>query len=145
MGSSWKIYFLSSFFITTQNHFFFFHFSFLGQEHGGCTQASCVTLANDLTSLCFSFPSSPRPLFWSCYLACGILVSGLGIETTSLQWKCRLLTTGPPEPFFKLLWLDFFLGSKHCTQECMTAALIRFTVNREGGVQTYKQHRWRRV
>ena len=34
--------------------------------------------------------------FWLCHLACRILVPWPGTEPGPQQWKCRVLTTGPP-------------------------------------------------
>ena len=34
--------------------------------------------------------------FWPQWAACGILVPQPGIELVPLQWKRRVLTTGPP-------------------------------------------------
>ena len=35
--------------------------------------------------------------FWPCHVACGTLVLWPGIDLVALQWKLRVLTTGPPE------------------------------------------------
>ena len=39
---------------------------------------------------------SQTSFFRSCHVACGILVPWPGIEPWPWQWKCRVLTTGPP-------------------------------------------------
>ena len=34
--------------------------------------------------------------FWAHHAACGMLVACPGIDPCPLQWKCGVLTTGPP-------------------------------------------------
>ena len=51
-------------------------------------------------------------LFWSEYRVCGILVPWPGSNLCPLQWKYKVLTTGPPGkfplPFFLTKGLDHF-------------------------------------
>ena len=40
--------------------------------------------------------SSLSKFFWSCHVAFGILLPWPGVERGPLQWKCQVLTIGPP-------------------------------------------------
>ena len=42
-------------------------------------------------------------LFWLHHVPCKILVPQPGIKSDHLQWKCRVLTTGPPGDSFPYL------------------------------------------
>ena len=46
--------------------------------------------------------------FWPCHIACGILVPWPGIESTTLHWKSRVLTTGPPGKSWECVCLVCF-------------------------------------
>ena len=45
-------------------------------------------------------------LFWLYHVTCGILVPDQGLKPWSWQWKCQVLTTGPPGLF--LIWFVVF-------------------------------------
>ena len=52
--------------------------------------------------------------FWLHCTACGILVSGPGIEPAPLHWQCRVLITGPPgktllQQFLSCFYLQIIL------------------------------------
>ena len=50
--------------------------------------------------------------FWPCHMACGILVSQLGIEPVPPAVEARRLPTGPLGKFLKLLLKYYFFKCK---------------------------------
>ena len=56
---------------------------------------------------CDILPSaiSPHPHLWWSLMACGSQFPEQGLDTGPQQWKCRVLTAGPPRtPFLPLLY-----------------------------------------
>ena len=61
-----------------------------------------------LSSFCLVPSTSNVFFFWLCCAACGILVPNQGSNPCPLQWKRRVLTTGPPGKSQQvILLLDF--------------------------------------
>ena len=68
-------------------------------------------------------------------MACRILVPWPGIEPGPWQWKCRVLTTGPPGNFLELsLWFKFMstvfhnlVGVKHNIRDDIFKKIYLFT------------------
>ena len=71
-----------------------------GKSHGqrslGSYRLSRHKELNSIEHICTHF------YFWPHYMACSILVSSPGNESSPQQWKCRVFTTGLPRNSLKL-------------------------------------------
>ena len=87
--------------------------------------------------LFFKCKSSCFFFFLLCHLAYGILVSQTGLNLGLLQWKCRVLTSGPPEKSKSSWFLN--VGSNSVIlgiPDYLTCLLRNLYVGQEATVRT---------
>ena len=90
--------------------------------------------------VCFCFLNVKAPAFFFfllCHLAYGILVSQTGSNLGLLQWKCRVLTSGPPEKSKSSWFLN--VGSNSVIlgiPDYLTCLLRNLYVGQEATVRT---------